>query len=94
METKVRIKKYPGKIATYRHSGAQWVHRRYMKMKPVDIKAESNETELSKGNLKKYTYLLPSGRKLKVILDDSGDYSETACSSPCFLLRIDDEAVG
>jgi len=63
-------------------------------MKPVDIKAESNANDLSKGNVKKYTYLLPSGRKLKVVLDDSGEYSETACSTPCFLLRIDDEAVG
>ena len=50
--------------------------------------------EPSKTNLKKYTYVLPSGRKLKVVLDESGDYTETACSVPCFLLRIDDEVVG
>lgn len=56
------------------------------------IKDDSAETS-TKG-VKKYTYLLPSGRKLKVVVDDGSEFVETACSSPCFLLRIDDETVG
>ncbi len=59
-----------------------------------EMENDSAETSANAKSIKKYTYVLPSGRKLKVVVDDGSEFVETACSSPCFLLRIEDEAVG
>jgi len=48
----------------------------------------------SVGGTQKHTFVLPSGRKLKVYVDNTSEFVETACSTPCFLLNIEDEAVG
>ena len=53
-----------------------------------------NRAEVSAGSLRKYTYVLPSGRRLKVVVDDDGDLVETASTTPCFLLRMEDELEG
>ncbi len=43
--------------------------------------------------VKKYTYVLPSGRRLKVVVDDDSELVETASTAPCLLLRMEDEAM-
>lgn len=40
--------------------------------------------------VRKYTYVLPSGRRLKVIVDDDSEIVETGSANPCFLLRMED----
>lgn len=46
---------------------------------------------VSPGTVKKYTYVLPSGRRLKVVVDDESEYVQTACAAPCFVLRMEDD---
>ena len=41
--------------------------------------------------VRKYTYVLPSGRKLKVVVDDDTEMVETAATTPCFMLRMEDD---
>jgi len=45
---------------------------------------------VSAGTVKKYTYVLPSGRRLKVVIDDESEYVQTASAAPCFVLRMED----
>lgn len=100
IKTKVLGKKYTGQIASYQFVDAKWVNRGYIYMDSINAKCDKRQKskyespEVATGSLKKYTYVLPSGRKLKVIVDDGRDCAETACSSPSFLLRIDDETEG
>ena len=46
---------------------------------------------VSAGAIKKYTYVLPSGRRLKVVVDDDAEHVQTASSPPCFVLRMEDD---
>lgn len=46
---------------------------------------------VSTGNVKKYTYILPSGREIKVVVDHESELVETATTVPWFLVRIEDE---
>ena len=43
------------------------------------------------GKPKKYTYVLRSGRTLKVVVDDESEFIATASSTPWFLLKMEDE---
>lgn len=44
------------------------------------------------GKTRKYTYVLRSGRTLKVVVDDETEFAGTALSTPWFMVRMEDEA--
>ncbi len=53
--------------------------------------AADSDSATSVGTMKKYTYVLPSGRTVKVFVDDESDFVQTASSTPCFVLRMEDD---
>jgi hypothetical protein len=52
---------------------------------------EDDNLTASAGSVRKYTYVLPSGRRLKVVVDDEADFVQTGSSTPCFVLRMEDD---
>ncbi len=56
-----------------------------------ELEMSDDRIAVSTGDVKKYTYLLPSGRQLKVVVDSESDFMQTASSTPCFLLKMEDD---